>query len=436
MSDRRRTLLYAMGIYVLVTAVCAVTSAPSIFTAHTPFDHFALLAECWLKGRLDLGGPPPAWTGYNDFAQFQGRWFVSFPPVPAALILPVVALSGGAAATRDGLFFLAFAGVGPAVLFLALEKLSRVRESRRSIHENVALALLFAFGTVYWFTAVQGTVWFAAHVIGVALTSIYLYACIEAEHPFLAGLAIALAFGTRTSVGFAFPLFLIEAYRAAARSDAPEDATLAPRLGRAELRVLSDRLALFAAPASMVLAILFWHNRVRFQDSFEFGHRLLQIGWKGRIDRWGLESYHYLGRNLGIVLAGLPFTGVPGTPFQINVHGLALWITSPFYAWALWPRRATPMFWALAVTTLSVAIPILCYQNSGWIQFGWRFSNDFAPFVIAMIAVGGRRLRTPFWLAGAAAIAVNAFGAVTFQRAPFARYYFIDGTQRTIYQPD
>ncbi len=115
--------------------------------------------------------------------------------------------------------------MGPgAVLFLALDKLSRTGRSRRSERENAALALLFAFGTVYWFTAVQGTVWFAAHVVAVALTTVYLYAALDAAHPLVAGLALALAFGSRAPLGFAFPLFLYEAYRAGVRTDPPAPA--------------------------------------------------------------------------------------------------------------------------------------------------------------------------------------------------------------------
>jgi len=426
----------AFGIYALVTAVCLLTTAPDRLAQHTPYNHFALLAEAWLHGRLDLGGPPPAYTGNNDFASFGGRWFISFPPFPALLIAPLVKLAGGAAATRDGLFFGALTGVGPAVLFLALEKLSRTGRSRRSVAENASLALLFALGTVYWFSAVQGTVWFVAHVVGVALASVYLYASIDAAHPVVAGLALACGFATRTPLGFAFPLFLCEAYRAAARADAPPGAAFAPPIGRADARALFDRLALFTAPAAAVLAVLFWHNRARFGDPYEFGHRFLAIAWRGRIEKWGIESYHYLGRNLAVALTSLPYTRVSGVPFQINVHGLALWITSPFYAWAVWPKRTGGFFWALAAAALLVATPALLYQNSGWIQFGWRFSNDFAPFVIAMIAVSGRRLSPPFWALAACAIAVNAFGALTFQRAPYARYYYVDGTQKVLHQPD
>jgi hypothetical protein len=83
-----------------------------------------------------------------------------------------------------------------------------------------------------------------------------------------------------------------------------------------------------------------------------------------------------------------------------------------------------------------VALPSLLYQNSGWIQFGYRFSNDFAPFLFAMIAVSGRRLAAPFYALGAAAIAVNGFGAITFQRAGYERFYFIDPTQKALHQPD
>jgi len=76
------------------------------------------------------------------------------------------------------------------------------------------------------------------------------------------------------------------------------------------------------------------------------------------------------------------------------------------------------------------------YQNTGWLQFGYRFSNDFAVFLFAMLAVGGFRLGRTFWVLGAVGVAVNAFGALTFERRGFERYYYSDGSQHTIYQPD
>lgn len=437
MTKARRRV--AIGIYAIVTLVYLLTASSATLRAHTPYDHFALQADALIHGRLDLGGPPPAYTGNNDFAVFGGKTYVSFPPFPALLLVPFVKLAGSPEALPDGLIFLLLAGIGPSFLFLALEKLSELGRNKRTLRENAGLALLFAFGTVYWFSAIQGTVWFAAHVVGVALACMYLFFAIGGDRPALAGLCLALGFATRTALGFAFPIFFYEIYRAS-KAALPEgaieeDATPLDVIG-ASAGELTKRFALFATPCALVLGCVFWMNRARFGDPFEFGHRYLAVVWRARIDKWGLESFHYLGRNLAVVLTSLPFFKVQGAPFQINAHGLALWITSPFYAWAIWPKKTGPTFWALALTAGLVALPALLYQNSGWIQFGYRFSNDFAPFLFAMIACSGRKLGAWFKALAVFAVVVNAFGAVSFQRAGWERYYFVDGSQKILHQPD
>ena len=70
---------------------------------------------------------------------------------------------------------------------------------------------------MYFFTAEQGTVWFAAHVVAVALAAGYLLFALEAERPLLAGLMLGLGYLTRTPLLFAFPLFLLEAFRVCMR---------------------------------------------------------------------------------------------------------------------------------------------------------------------------------------------------------------------------
>jgi hypothetical protein len=145
---------------------------------------------------------------------------VSFPPFPAVLLVPLVWLSGSAEATKDGAFFVSLSAFSPAVLFLALEKLVALGRSRRTQLENAALAGFFALGSVLWFSSVQGTVWFAGHVVGTLLATGYLWASLGAEHPLVAGLCVGLGFATRTPLGFAAPLFVYEALRASARAPA------------------------------------------------------------------------------------------------------------------------------------------------------------------------------------------------------------------------
>ena len=69
-------------------------------------------------------------------------------------------------------------------------------------------------------------------------------------------------------------------------------------------------------------------------------------------------------------------------------------------------------------------------------QFGYRFSNDYAVFLMALLATSGHRLRVLFWAAGVWAVLVNAFGAATFNRPDYRDYYHVEGTQRVLHQPD
>ncbi|HEY6555811.1 MAG TPA: hypothetical protein VI072_01005 [Polyangiaceae bacterium] len=473
-STRQRVLL-AAALYAVSSLVYFAFASRVTLRTHTQWNHFALLAEAWLHGRLDLGGPPPAYAGGNDFASYGGKWFVTFPPFPAVLLLPLVWVGKTATRVQDGQFFLWLAGLGPALLFLAFEKLRRAGRSQCSTSTNWCLSALFAFGTVYFFTAEQGTVWFSAHVVGVALAALYLLWSIDAERPLLAGLALGLGYVTRTPLLFAFPLFALEALRVCSspRETPPEPTATeqvtpalvpeqlelpltsagAPPAARNRTRKLARarelwsaldkgrllRLYLaFAFPIVVIIGLSLWHNYLRFGDPFEVGYQYLTVAWRDRMQKWGLFHYHYLARNLGIALTALPYWPEPGrggVP-QINTHGLALWFTTPVYLWLLWPRRVTPFTWALVLTTVAVAAPSLLYQNTGWLQFGYRFSNDYAVFLFALLAIGAYRFKTLFWCAALWAVLVNAFGAATFGRAEFDRFYYIDASQKTLYQPD
>lgn len=432
----RRRFVVSVLVYLVTTGAFLACAAEATLVAHTPWNHFALLAEAWLDGRLDLGGAPPAYAGMNDFARFDGRWYVPFPPFPALLVMPWVALAGSAEATADGRFFLLVAGVAPAVLFLALEKLRLLGRSARSERDNVLLALIFAFGTVYFFTAEQGTVWYAAHVVAAGLSALYLLFALGAERPVLAGLALGLGFATRTPLLFALPLFVSELWRTSVPDDVCVLDTPAEAWRKLDRARFVRGLLLFSAPIAVVVLLTLAHNQARFGDPFEVGYRYLEVAWRGRIEKWGLFSYHYLGRNLAVVLTSLPWLGDPQAPVRISAHGLALWVTTPVYLYLFWPKLRRAPHLALVVTTVAVAVPTLFYQNSGWVQFGYRFSNDYAVFMIALLAVGGRRFGALFWSLAAFAVALNAFGALTFNRAGGSGVYVIERTQRVIHQPD
>jgi hypothetical protein len=450
-SDRGRRWVTALGAYVFLLIVYAAVSGRERLTTHTQFNHFALQAEAWLDGRLDLGREPPDHAQGNDFARYQGKWYIPFPAFPAALLLPLVKFAGSADRVRDGQFFLWLAPLGPVLLFFALETLRQRGRWQGSMLTSLGLTLGFGLGSVYFFTAVQGTVWFAAHVVAVALMAGYVLCAIDARSPWLAGLMLGLGFWSRAPVLFAFPLFLFEAARIARKpsASAPEGSTDAERRVNASTASSTARrwldilrgtdwlrltklVAAFGLPLALLFGLSLLHNAARFDDPFDVGYRHLQIAWQGRISKWGLFHYHYLAKNLGVVLTSLPWLD----PIRINAHGLALWVTTPVYLYLLWPKSMRPGFATFLITAGCVAIPGLFYQNTGWMQFGYRFSNDYAIFLFCGLALTGRRLGPIFWALTAIAIAINAVGAVTFARPAYANLYYQQPNQSSLYQPD
>ncbi len=400
--------------------------------------HFVHLANSFLHGQLSVVGNRP--PGDNDWAQFGGRWYVSFPPLPALVILPAVAIWG--TAVWDRLFWAIFAGLGPGLVFVLLRRLRESGRSERTLRDDLAFTALFAFGSVYYYTAVQGTVWFAAHVVACPLIALYLLCALDARRPLLAGLLLGLCFLTRPTTLLLGVVFAVEALQASRHASAPPplaaDASVPSRLVAwlrgVQLRPALIRCVWFALPLLLVGGVAMWFNKARFDDPFEFGHNFLTVRWRGRIDKWGLFNYHFLAKNLSVFLAGLPWLSATAPYLRISRHGLALWLTTPQYLGVLWPKRESVTTIALALGAAAVALLDLCYQNSGWIQFGYRFSLDYSVLLVALLALGGRKLGPAFYALLVFACAVNLFGAITFDRVE--RFYDPDGTQSVMFQPD
>jgi hypothetical protein len=74
-----------------------------------------------------------------------------------------------------------------------------------------------------------------------------------------------------------------------------------------------------------------------------------------------------------------------------------------------WRRRIVA---GSALAALAIALVDLMHFSQGWVQFGYRFSNDFAPFGVILVALGIARLGSAPLSLGlvALSIAINAWG--------------------------
>jgi hypothetical protein len=157
---------------------------------------------------------------------------------------------------------------------------------------------------------------------------------------------------------------------------------------------------------------------------------------------WSIEDIRYVPQNLMIFLFNLPAiapsqgatilepyctAGQARGFFDANCPivmpdpvGMSVLLTSPAYLLAplaFIPARVRKLDRATAgaaMAVLAIAFVNLMHFSQGWVQFGYRFSNDFAPFALILVALGANRLGRlwPVVLLVAASIAINLWGTV------------------------
>src|SRR5439155_2919944 len=115
-------------------------------------------------------------------------WYMSFPALPTLLMLPSAAISGRAG--DDVIPTLLVAALILPLTLLLLRKLATAELSQRTLREDLWLVAALAFGSVLFFSAVQGKVWYTAQVVGDALALVYAWASIGAERAIVAGIAL------------------------------------------------------------------------------------------------------------------------------------------------------------------------------------------------------------------------------------------------------
>jgi hypothetical protein len=395
---------YRVELILFVGSLAAYALSSDGLLAHQSLaPHFVYQADAFLHGQLALAVPRP--PNLNDWVLRDGRWYVSFPPFPALLMVPFVAVFG--LSFNDVTFTLFFSAANVALLYRLLRRI----QLDRAGWEHVAFALIYGFGTLAWSCGIRGEVWYTAETIGVTLTLLYLHAALGARHPILAGLAVACAAITRAPLAFSAVFFLFEAL-------SPDGPVEWGRLrDPARWRVALPKLVPYALAIGAVAVPMAWMNYARFGSFGEFGHSHLYANRVNeQIRRYGLFHYAFLERNLHDAFTRLP--EIQLQPFRIgfNGEGMSLFVTTPLFLYLLAPRQKPRLHRALWLTVALVAIPGFFYQNSGYYQFGFRFSLDYTPYLILLLALGGRPFTGLFWLAAFAGLAVNAWGAAVFNR--------------------
>ncbi len=342
-----------------------MTAAASQLRA-TPYNNFVLLAQALLAGHTWID-----WPGtYIDALPYNGHYFVIEGPLPALLLVPLVALFG-AQANQTGLaVVLAAVAIGAA-----WELGERFGVRRTSIAWICAFLLA---GTDLLWCAMLGDVWFTAHVSAVCFTLLALVELAGKRRGWLVAIFAACAFESRFSMILALPVYAFLL------------ATGSPR------GVQMRRLRSFCATLVPVGILWVLYNEARWGTLSDIGYS----AWY-HLDQVGMPSgspfrLAYLPNQLWSFFAQIP-TLLPGFPWlRPEFSGVALTWTSPALVLAFF--APSPVRWvrALWVAAVLVAIPNFLYYVNGFAQFGMRHALDFEPFLVALMMLAVRE-RVPAW---------------------------------------
>ena len=324
-------------------------------------------------------------------------------------------------------------------------RLVDARAARRSGRPSGrATTVFFAFGTVFWYAAQLATTWYQAHIVAVGLhapggrarprratrrpgptspmptmpTVPPTDACGRGarsgatrlaidRRQFVAGLLFGLACTARLTVLFAAPFFVLvgaggswlaarlvgRARRARSRS-ACSWPTTSSRPASSSTRPTSTCTSSRRAATRASAITPTGPSRTPRYLPQNLGIMLLRAarhppGHAARRARRRRDArVHGPGAARGLFDLGCPLA----VPRDI---GMSLLLTSPAFLLAI-PAlrrfgRSRLVTGAPSRSSLVVVVNLMHFSQ-GWVQFGYRFSNDFVPFALLLVALGIERL--------------------------------------------
>ena len=420
---------------------------------HTNFyTHFVWQADAFLQGRAWFPYPVKDVAGLPDNNYFQdvfpilepkdgelGRVLLPFPPLPAIVLLPFVALFGFKADQASIAIGLAALGVGAAWWMLG--------GLRPRLVVRIAVTAVFALGTTWWWAAAVGSTWYLAHLVAVDLALLAVGVTLRhdplalTETPLdeddrevdrldaagvgdgllerlratafpldgsqvLAGLLLGLAATARLPLVFAAPWFIFVGG------------------GGSRLRRTLSTAVGAVPPVAALLLYTYLTTGSVMHPGYDYQYQREANGYSalGYNPKWSVEDVRYIPHNIGIMLTALPAIAPDlkpnslgfGDPVQLCTDpgvqrslfnrdcpiavpidiGTGIVFSAPALLLALLAFRRrwfARMTLGATAAVLVIATLNLAHFSQGWVQWGYRFSLDYMPFLLPLVSVGAAR---------------------------------------------
>lgn len=363
----RDSLKTVLLIFLITFALSFVVYLLTTEDHPTPFNNFVRLADAMLHGRLYLTHD----VSWLEIAPFNGRYYIVPPPLPAILMLPVVAVFG--LSTDQTLISIFFGSLNVSLAYLTARAVSK------SISVQLWTAAMFGFGTIHWWVATAGGVWTISHTISVTILFIAILLTLNKVRAFYTGLALGASYWTRLPTILSLPFFVAmysdEWYRRGENSNILKRINLRP-------------LIWLGAGTGIFILLNASYNILRFGTPFDISYYLIP----GILDepwyREGIFDITYIPRHLKVIFGGFPrFIGE--FPYVTpSWNGMAIWITTPAFVYSFFAGIRNRLAVGCWLSILLIALVNFCHGTWGFSQFGYRFAMDFYPFLFLLTVRG------------------------------------------------
>lgn len=268
------------------------------------------------------------------------------------------------------------------------------------IKKNKKLAiwsgLLAGLGTIIWFLSSVGSSWYLGQISAAFFMSVAIFEALNKKRAFLVGTFIGAAFLSRLHAIFCLPLIIYLIFD--------------KKIWIKKLFYLGIGIAPFAL-------FNFYYNFVRFGTIFDQAYFILPKILNETNSPWfihGVLNIAYIPNNLKTMFWSFPkFLNI--MPFiQPSWNGLAIWITTPAFIYALTSNIKEKLTQASWLSVFLILLVIISHGGNGFAQFGYRFAVDFYPilFLLTIKGVAKTDLRWHHWMLLAISIIINAWGVL------------------------
>lgn len=403
----RNTLLFESISIWLIVFLMSIQVAMWLSVLYTPDGNsFNQLADAFLHGRIYLENPVQ--TG--DLTLFDGKWYVPFPPFPAILTLPFVAIVG-VTTFNTTVFSIALASFTAVFIYLLFVEMSRVGWIVLSRRGMVWLTLLFAFGTAYWWLSLSSLAPYFSQVVTVFCLSLAFLSAVRRYPPWLTGFFLVGAILSRPNTFTLWPALMAVEMQLQQAQDEKPDWKKVIRWG------VISAIPIIAGAGGQL-----FYNHARFGSFTDFGYVTVNASdyILNKVQKFGIFSPQYAPFNLYWMFVGFSGDWIAKCSYYFpRGNGMSFLVTTPAFLYIL--RRVKINLWESGAW-LSIFLTIgmlLMYHNNGAVQITYRYVMDFAVPMMMLIAANAGKKVSPL-LKGliAASILINYYCIISFFRGP------------------